>query len=268
MLRSPGWLWRSCLAEHVFDRLTEFTARDWSDDVVASAGWGDVLQRFGRSAHGVRLVADLTKRLSAGAVVFPPHPLRALTLTPLSSVKVVILGQDPYHAAGQAEGLAFSVPPGVRIPPSLRNIFKELLREGLIDALPSHGSLVAWARQGVLLLNTALTVEESAPASHARVGWEALTDDMLQEVASTRARCVYLLWGAHAQSKEQLIRQSSAASKASGRNGLPDILILKANHPSPLSALRPPTPFIGCGHFGIAQRWWSQRGVDLAWRAV
>lgn len=193
-------------------------------------------------------MAFLRQRLQAGAVIFPPKPLRALELTALQSVRVVILGQDPYHGHGQAEGLAFSVAPGVALPPSLRNIFKELQRD-LGTPLPTFpepgGSLVRWARQGVLLLNTCLTVEEGQPASHAGRGWEVFTDAVIREVSRTAAHAVFMLWGNHAQSKRALIDASRH-------------LILCANHPSPLSALRPPVPFIGCGHFSQARAWREQ----------
>ena len=185
------------------------------------------------------MLTFLHRRLQEGAVIFPPTPLRALELTPRDKVRVVILGQDPYHGRGQAEGLAFSVAPGVAIPPSLRNIFKELQRD-LGEPPPTFpipgGSLVRWARHGVLLLNTCLTVEEGQPASHANRGWEVLTDAIIQTVSQNAASVVFMLWGSHAQSKRPLIDASRH-------------LVLCANHPSPLSALRPPAPFIGCGHF-------------------
>ncbi len=187
-------------------------------------------------------------------MVYPQHPLWALQLTPLSQVKVVILGQDPYHGPHQAQGLSFSVAPGVKTPPSLRNIFKELQRD-LGQSIPSSGSLEAWAQRGVLLLNTSLTVEDGLPASHAKRGWEQLTDALLVAVARTAPACVYLLWGGHAQAKADLI-----AREANGQ-----ALVLKANHPSPLSALRAPQPFIGCGHFSQAQAWLAQKNLDLAW---
>lgn len=194
---------------------------------------------------GQGLLQFLQQRLDAGAVVFPPQPLRALALTPPASVRVVILGQDPYHGRGQAEGLAFSVAPGVAFPPSLRNIFKELQRDlgTPPPAFPQPGgSLVKWAEKGVLLLNTCLTVEEGQPASHAGKGWEVLTDAVIRQVSQDTAPAVFMLWGAHAQSKRALIDASRH-------------LVLTANHPSPLSALRPPAPFIGCGHFSQARAW-------------
>jgi uracil-DNA glycosylase len=168
--------------------------------------------------------------------------LHALELTPLSQVRVVIIGQDPYHGPGQAEGLAFSVAPGQRIPPSLRNIFKELQRDLGLPA-PLDGSLIRWASQGVLLLNTSLTVEDASPGSHAGRGWEALTDAIVRKVEDAHRKVVYLLWGAHAQKKQALLERSLQAGH-----------VLCANHPSPLSATRGPVPFIGCGHFSAANR--------------
>ena len=210
-----------------------------------AAGWQPLVDGFFASAAGVKLQAFLGERLTAGATIFPPQPLRALALTPPEQVRVVILGQDPYHGRGQAEGLAFSVAPGVAIPPSLRNIFKELQRD-LGTAPPPFpqpgGSLVKWARNGVLLLNTCLTVEEAQPASHAGRGWEVLTDAVIRHVSDVAQPTVFMLWGAHAQSKRPLIDAQRHK-------------VLAATHPSPLSAQRPPVPFIGCGHFSQARAW-------------
>lgn len=235
-------------------RLTDPDILNWP----VAPGWQPVVNAFAEGAQGRRLAGFLKSRLDAGAVVYPPEPFRALRLTPLADVKVVILGQDPYHGPGQAEGLAFSVAPGIRLPPSLRNIFKELLRD-CGQAIPASGSLAAWAGRGVLLLNTCLTVEDGLPASHARQGWEALTDALLAHVAARAPACVYMLWGAHAQAKAPLIAQTTAAH---GRQAL----VLQANHPSPLSALRPPAPFMGCGHFSQAREWLLARGVVMDWR--
>jgi len=257
--------------------------------------WQPVLDAFWRSTEGERLSQFVSARLSGGAVVYPAHPLWALQLTPLSAVRVVILGQDPYHGPDQAQGLSFSVADGVKFPPSLRNIFKELQRD-LHQPVPMSGSLEAWARRGVLLLNTSFTVEDGLPASHAKRGWESLSDSILQEVALNAPACVYMLWGGHAQAKVGLIdaatgqkapdflglRETSALAAGSGGFGGPmagleiqeaqaqvsvarQALILKANHPSPLSALRPPVPFIGCGHFSKAQDWLAARALDLDW---
>lgn len=209
-------------------------------------GWRTVLDPFWSSGEGRSLRAFLRERLAAGALIYPPQPLRALELVAPEAVRVVILGQDPYHGPGQAEGLAFSVAPGVRLPPSLRNIFKELQRD-LGTPPPADGSLVRWARQGVWLLNACLTVEDGQPASHARRGWEALTDRLIAHVASQGAPKAFLLWGAHAQKKATLLTGAGH-------------VVLRANHPSPLSATRAPEPFIGCGHFGAVNRWLAARG--------
>lgn len=210
-----------------------------------AAGWQALVDDFFTSHAGVGLLAFLRERLASEAVIFPPQPLRALALTPPESVRVVILGQDPYHGRGQAEGLAFSVAPGVALPPSLRNIFKEIQRDlgtpPPVFPVPG-GSLVKWAENGVLLLNTCLTVEEGQPASHAKRGWEQLTDAVIRHVSKQQENVVFMLWGAHAQGKQALINADRHK-------------ILLANHPSPLSALRPPLPFIGCGHFSVAREW-------------
>ena len=210
-----------------------------------AAGWQGLTDDFFASRAGVSLLSFLCERLANQAVIFPPRPLRALALTPPDAVRVVILGQDPYHRRGQAEGLAFSVAPGTPPPPSLRNIFKEIQRDlgTPPPAFPAPGgSLVKWAENGVLLLNTCLTVEEGQPASHAKRGWELLTDAVIRHVSEHQQNVVFMLWGAHAQGKQELIDASRHK-------------ILLANHPSPLSALRPPLPFIGCGHFSVARAW-------------
>lgn len=212
--------------------------------------WVRLIAHFFASDAGHGLSAKLTESLAVGAVIYPPEPFRALALTPLKEVRVVILGQDPYHGPGQAEGLAFSVAPGVRVPPSLRNIFKEL-QQSLGIPMASHGSLVRWAQQGVLLLNTSLTVEAGRPGGHARWGWECLTDALVSAVAQSARPVVFLLWGAHAQAKKALIDAVPGAQKH---------LVLQANHPSPLSAMRPPLPFLGCGHFKKTNDFFIQAG--------
>jgi uracil-DNA glycosylase len=228
------------------DQLLRADPADWP----VAPGWQALTDRFFAAEAGQGLLQFLQQRLDAGAAVFPPRPLRALELTPPGDVRVVILGQDPYHGRGQAEGLAFSVASGVAFPPSLRNIFKELQRD-LGTPPPTFpqpgGSLVKWAQKGVLLLNTCLTVEEGQPASHSSRGWELLTDAVIRQVSKEAQPTVFMLWGAHAQSKRALIDASRH-------------LVLTANHPSPLSALRPPVPFIGCGHFSQARAWREQHG--------
>jgi uracil-DNA glycosylase len=216
-----------------------------------AAGWRAAVASFLESDDGRRLTAFLEARRRAGATIYPPQPFTALTLTPFDAVRVVILGQDPYHGAGQAHGLAFSVPPGVRPPPSLRNIFLELERD-LGCGAPSSGSLERWARQGVLLLNAVLTVEDGSPGAHAGRGWETLTADLLRRLAEDAQPKVFMLWGALAQARRAGIDAPH--------------LVLEANHPSPLSARRPPAPFLGCGHFSRANAFLAAHGRGtIAW---
>lgn len=233
------------------DRLRRADPSTWAAD----PGWADVLTDFWSSEAGRTLVGFLRRRLDEGAVVYPPQPLRGLELTAPEEIRVVILGQDPYHGPGQAEGLAFSVAPGVKVPPSLRNIFKEQRRD-LSLPVPGSGSLVGWARQGVLLLNTCLTVEDGRPASHAGQGWEVLTDAVIRRCSAFGPPKVFMLWGAHAQKKAQDIDRERH-------------LVLCSNHPSPLSASRGPVPFLGCGHFGEANRWLRAKGLpEVSWKSV
>lgn len=223
-------------------------------DLAALApGWRPRVEAYFASAAGESVERFVAQRLAAGATVYPPTPLHALELTPFDAVRVVILGQDPYHGAGQAHGLAFSVPPGVRAPPSLRNMFAELARDCGCTP-PASGNLERWARQGVLLLNTVLTVEHGAPGSHARQGWEALTDALIDALAQDSAPKVFLLWGAQAQAKAARIAASVATAPAAPH------CVLQANHPSPLSARRPPVPFLGCGHFSAANAFLERHG--------
>ena len=225
--------------------------RQWPPERLdLEANWATLVNDFFASQAGLALSARLADALAAGKRIYPPEPFRALFLTPFNEVRVVILGQDPYHQPGQAEGLAFSVASGVRFPPSLRNIFKEL-QQSLALPTPSQGSLVHWAKQGVLLLNTSLTVEDGKAASHARWGWEHLTDALVMAVARKEHPVVFMLWGAHAQTKKDLIESTKGHTRH---------LILEANHPSPLSALRPPLPFLGCGHFAKAVEFWNRLG--------
>jgi uracil-DNA glycosylase len=209
--------------------------------------WRELVERWRNSPQGRALIDRIEARRRAGATIYPSDPLRALALTPRADVRVVILGQDPYHGPGQAEGLAFSVPAGVPSPPSLRNVLAELRRDlGLPP--PSGTSLAGWARQGVLLLNTVLTVEDGLPGSHARFGWEALTDAVIQDLSGSRRALVFLFWGSHAAAKLALFDDAARARHC----------VLLANHPSPLSARRGPSPFIGCGHFGATATFLSR----------
>lgn len=226
------------------------TGANWADWPVGP-GWRAEVDAFATSDEGQQVTSALQQRLAAGAVVYPVAPLRALQLTDLDNVRVVILGQDPYHGPGQAEGLAFSVPAGHKPPPSLRNIHTELQRD--LGARPGTVSLLPWAEQGVLLLNTCLTVERGSPGSHAKIGWSVLTDRLVRACSEHARPKVFMLWGAHAQSKQALIDARRH-------------LVLCANHPSPLSARRPPQPFLGCGHFSQANRWLREKNQkEMHW---
>jgi uracil-DNA glycosylase len=249
--------WLASAQDQPAQVLTSWQPSHWA----VAPDWRGVIDHFLSSPEGARLASFIQQRLVAGARIFPPCPLHALELTPLKQVRVVILGQDPYHRAGQAQGLAFSTAPGVKLPPSLRNIFEEVARApGLCLSAKARlqarrsgpdGSLVPWARQGVLLLNTSLTVEEGRPGSHAKQGWEVLTDDIIESVSMLERPVVFMLWGAHAQTKRLLIEQQRPASRH---------LILAANHPSPLSASRGRMPFVGCSHFALANAFFEGRG--------
>ncbi|HEV3429024.1 MAG TPA: uracil-DNA glycosylase [Paraburkholderia sp.] len=218
------------------------------------SAWRDLLDPFIASDAFAPLCQFVDAERAAGKTVYPADVFRALRLTSPDDVKVVILGQDPYHGEDrgtpQAHGLAFSVPPGVRPPPSLRNMFKEIAASLGIDA-PAHGCLDAWARQGVLLLNTVLTVERANAASHAKRGWERCTDTLIHELATRHQHLVFMLWGAHAQNKRALLGNGEHA-------------VLEAPHPSPLSAHR---GFLGCGHFVQANEYLQAHGRQpIDWR--
>lgn len=234
------------------------------DDVPAD--WRGITDAFRHTAAGQALIQRVDAARAAGDTLYPDDVFAALKWTRRDQVKVVILGQDPYHGPGQAHGLAFSVRPGVAIPPSLRNIRKEIQRDpGLTP--PEHGCLQAWAERGVLLLNTVLTVKAGEAASHAGWGWEALTDELIRAVAADVGPKVFMLWGAHAQKKAVLIEQAAQASATGGANTSRH-LILQSNHPSPLSAMRPPMPFVGNGHFARACAFWREKGQNLDWSLV
>jgi uracil-DNA glycosylase len=215
--------------------------------------WRPLTEAFRHSATGRALIQRVEHSRLAGDTLYPGDVFAALRLTRRSQVRVVILGQDPYHGPNQAHGLAFSVLPGVKVPPSLRNLYKELQRD-LSLAPPQHGCLQAWAEQGVLLLNTTLTVADGQAASHAGWGWDVLTDDLIEAVAADPGPKVFMLWGAHAQRKRALIEGHVQPHE-----------LLFSNHPSPLSATRGPLPFIGCGHFRTARDFWARQGVPLDW---
>ena len=216
-----------------------------TDSITLDDSWKVPLRDEFAQPYMAELRTFLLAEKAAGKHIFPKGSqwFRALDLTPLDSVRVVILGQDPYHGPGQAHGLCFSVSPGVRTPPSLQNIYKEL-RDDLGIAPAAHGFLEHWARQGVLLLNNVLTVEQGIAASHKGKGWERFTDAVVRLVSERPDPIVFLLWGSHAQKK--------AASVDSGRH-----LVLKAAHPSPLSAYN---GFFGCRHFSQANDFLAAHG--------
>ncbi|WP_373095269.1 uracil-DNA glycosylase [Zhongshania sp.] len=214
--------------------------------------WQPLLAREFNQEYYKELAAFLAARQADGVTIFPPQAawFSAFAHSSLQSVKVVILGQDPYHAAGQAHGLCFSVLPSVKVPPSLRNIYKELQRDlGL--PIPSHGYLLDWAEQGVLLLNAVLTVEEGSAGAHQGRGWEHFSDAVIETLNAEREGLVFMLWGAQAQKK--------GANIDAKRH-----LVLHASHPSPLSAHR---GFLGCGHFSQANSYLAKRGQpEINWQ--
>ena len=196
-----------------------------------------------------KLEQFLEEREKLGKVIYPLKALRfhALDLTPMDMVKIVILGQDPYHGEGQAHGLSFSVPEGVKIPPSLRNIYKELEQSVPNFKIPKSGNLEHWAKQGVLLLNAVLTVEKSDAGSHAKKGWEIFTDNIISEINEKQNGIIFLLWGSYAHKKGCLIDTDKHT-------------VLKSTHPSPLSAYR---GFLGCDHFKSVNEILSARGETI-----
>ncbi len=203
------------------------------------------------------LVEYLQARETVGAKIYPlkQNIFAALRATPFDKVSVVIVGQDPYHGPGQAHGLSFSVPPGVPLPPSLRNIFKELRSDVGMD-IPTNGTLTGWAKQGVLLLNAILTVEEGKPASHAGRGWELFTDAIIEQIIKRKHPVVLLLWGAYAQKKVQNLDVHIDPARD---------LILKSAHPSPLSV----TGFLGCRHFSKANAFLKKHNLpEINWAAL
>ena len=222
------------------------------DRIKLEPGWKEALRAEFDQPYMAELRNFLQQERAAGKEIYPPGPMifNALNSTPLDKVKVVILGQDPYHGPGQAHGLCFSVQPGVPAPPSLVNIYKELKRDLNID-IPNHGYLQSWADQGVLMLNTTMTVERANANAHKDKGWQFFTDRVIEVVSQQQPHLVFMLWGAHAQSKRRLIDP--------GKH-----LILCSAHPSPLSAHR---GFIGNGHFSRANQFLEQHGLaPIDWR--
>ena len=215
--------------------------------------WSDVIGVEKEQAYFKQTLAFVRQEREAGKLIYPPAAdvFNAFKYTEFDQVRVVILGQDPYHGPQQAHGLCFSVQPGVATPPSLVNIYKELARDIPGFQIPPHGYLVSWAAQGVLLLNTVLTVEAGMAHSHAKLGWEQCTDRVIATLNAERSGIVFLLWGSHAQKKGQFIDRQKHH-------------VLMAPHPSPLSAHR---GFLGCGHFSETNRLLQAQGLPaIEWQ--
>ena len=221
--------------------------------VSATSDWFEFFNAEQSQPYFTKLINEVAKQRAAGEVIYPPENkvFSAFALTDLINIKVVILGQDPYHGFGQAHGLAFSVEHGVKTPPSLVNMYKELVTDIEGFTTPSHGNLLSWAEQGVLLLNTVLTVKEAQAHSHAKLGWEIFTDAVISQVNEQNPGCVFMLWGSHAQKKGKNINQEKHC-------------VLAGPHPSPLSAYR---GFFGCGHFSKANAWLKgQNKAEINWQ--
>lgn len=214
------------------------------ESVQIEESWKAVLAEEFRQPYFAAIKSFLVQEKQAGKTIYPPGPLifNAFNHTPFDQVKVVILGQDPYHNPGEAMGLCFSVPKGKKVPPSLVNIYKEIHRDlGL--PIPSHGDLTAWTGQGVLLLNAMLTVEANQPASHQKIGWQTFTDAVIRHISEQKTGVVFLLWGKFAQGKQSLIDTQKH-------------YVLSAAHPSPLAG----NAFQGCGHFSRTNELLQQQG--------
>lgn len=216
-------------------------------DVKIEPGWKELLKDEFSKPYFQQIVLHLKTERTQGKTIYPPGPFifNAFDTTPIDNVKVVILGQDPYHGPGQAHGLCFSVQKGIAPPPSLVNIFKEL-NDDIGITIPNHGNLTHWAQQGVFLLNASLTVRAGEPMSHAKIGWASFTDTVIKKISEQKQHVVFLLWGKFAQDKKILIDETKH-------------MVLKAAHPSPLSAHN---GFMGCKHFSKTNAWLMSKGID------
>lgn len=216
-------------------------------DVKIDASWKEVLKNEFTKAYFQQIPLHIKTEREQGKIIYPPGSLifNAFNTTPFDKVKVVILGQDPYHGHGQAHGLCFSVPNGVPPPPSLVNIFKEL-KEDIGINIPDHGNLTHWAQQGVFLLNASLTVRAGEPMSHSKIGWATFTDTVIKTISDNKKNIVFLLWGKFAQEKRVLIDETKHC-------------ILRSVHPSPLSAH---SGFFGCKHFSKTNEYLMSKGID------
>jgi len=216
-------------------------------DVKIEESWKEVLKQEFDKPYFQQIPLHLKTEKSQGKTIYPPGSLifNAFNSTPVDNVKVVIIGQDPYHGPGQAHGLCFSVQNGVPPPPSLINIFKEL-NEDIGMAIPNHGNLTKWAQQGVFLLNASLSVRAGEPMSHSKIGWATFTDTVIKKISDTKEHVVFMLWGKFAQDKRVLIDETKH-------------MVLRAAHPSPLSAFN---GFFGCRHFSKANEYLVSKGID------
>lgn len=222
-------------------------------DVQIHPSWKEVLKDEFYKPYFLQLVTFLKTEKVQGKIIYPPGPLifNAFNKTPFDQVQVVILGQDPYHGKGQAHGLSFSVPQGIKPPPSLVNIFKELRNDLGVEMPLNFGDLTSWATQGVFLLNAILTVRDGDPASHSKFGWGEFTDRVIEKISDGTKNTVFLLWGKFAQEKQSLIDETKH-------------LVLKAAHPSPFSADK---GFFGCSHFSKANQYLSNHGkLPVNWK--
>lgn len=237
--------------------MNSMTARQQQFFNALPEPWQEPLQNVCQRAEIDSLIAFLQSREAAHATIYPAKQniFNALREAPFDTVRVVIVGQDPYHGPSQAHGLSFSVPPGIAIPPSLRNMFKEIHAD-IGMPIPTHGTLTGWANQGVLLLNAILTVEDSQPAAHAGKGWEVFTDAVIEHLVKRNHPLVLILWGAYAQKKIAALHMHLNPDNH---------LILKAAHPSPLSVTR----FLGCRHFSKANAFLKAHNIpEINWGAL
>lgn len=215
--------------------------------------WQSLLAAESEQDYFKHLMAQIVAQRAQGIKIYPEQAdvFGAFEHSAFNDVKVVILGQDPYHGPGQAHGLAFSVQRGVKIPPSLVNIYKELETDISDFTTPKHGNLIEWAQQGVLLLNTVLTVQQAKAHSHAKLGWQSFSDTIIEQINARNSGCVFILWGGHARKKAKFIDQQKH-------------LVLEGPHPSPLSVYR---GFYGCKHFSKANLWLAEQGKKVIdWR--
>ena len=224
-------------------------------DVKMESSWKESLKNEFTQPYFQQIVSFLKVEKASGKIIYPPGPLifNAFNQTPFHKVKVVLLGQDPYHGAGQAHGLSFSVANGIKPPPSLINIFKEIKTDIGVSMPEQYGNLTRWAEQGVLLLNSALTVRANEPFSHAKFGWLNFTDAVITKISEEKKGVIFLLWGKFAQDKQVLINETKH-------------FVLKAAHPSPFSADK---GFFGCRHFSKVNELLIQQGVTpIDWKLL